>query len=155
MLDQIWRGGFYILGIATMNGLVAHIANKAALKLSQAAAHLIPSLLHFEMVPRLHVWPKKFGKSPSTDTNFDLYMFPENESAREGFENLLNQMTCEDLVLKAEFHNLLFWVFTSHQVPFKYWNINKRKYMWAVFGKKNILPLCQWRNDQFFRKPQV
>ncbi|XP_050208017.1 receptor-like protein EIX2 isoform X2 [Mercurialis annua] len=134
----IWKGSICVCGenIGIVEQLAAHISTKASVKVFEMA-HQLPKLLHAEMLPRKDVWPASLDDCPHTDDIIDLYIFPMHGSER-AFHGLLNELTENNLVLKAFFDNVPIFVFSSLQFTSRYWRKTSGKpYLWAVFVGKN------------------
>lgn len=142
IFDPIWRGSLSISGhnFGIMDGLAAHISNKACLKVHEAA-NLLPKIICLEVFPRLDVWPKSFEKSQPTDDSIALYLFPENERYRNAFDILVDDLIGDDLGMRAVVGNAELLIFPSIQLPLQLWRFQGSYYLWGVFrGKQSPTP---------------
>lgn len=137
LIDFIWRGSFNIWNkdYETFDGLLAHLSVKACQKVYEEAS-LFPALLQLEMLPKSDVWPKSFTISEPTDDNIALYFFPSDTRCEKEFDQLVEQMIGEELVLRAIVTNAELLVFTSTELPLLYWRFQGKYYLWGVFKAK-------------------
>ncbi|GKU90616.1 hypothetical protein SLEP1_g4589 [Rubroshorea leprosula] len=138
ILDPIWRGSMIIQNRNwTLNGLTAHLSNLACSKVSDVTSSL-PNLLTLEILPRLVVWPKRFGSMASQDGDIALYFFPENESDEKAFDNLVDDMMLKDLAVKTSIGNADLLIFTSLQLPLQHWRFQRKYYLWGLFSREKF-----------------
>ncbi|XP_057973697.1 uncharacterized protein LOC131161758 [Malania oleifera] len=134
IIDPVWRGGFDIFdkNFGLVEGLVAHLSNKACLKVFEEAS-LFPALLCLEMLPRKDVWPKSFEISQPSDDNIALYFFPGNKMDERFYDRLVDDMISQELAMRAVVENAELLVFTSTELPLSYWRFHGKHYLWGVF----------------------
>ncbi|XP_055960344.1 uncharacterized protein LOC126675511 [Mercurialis annua] len=135
--EPIWRGSFCMSekNDCIMVGLVAHVSKLACLKVSEEAKSM-PTSLSPELLPRLTVWPKGFGKSGPTDESIALYFFPVSDRNEKVFDRLVNDMIQQDLAMRVIVQNAELLVFSSTILPMEFWRFQAKFYLWGVFKGK-------------------
>ncbi|KAM7514710.1 hypothetical protein LguiA_004293 [Lonicera macranthoides] len=123
VIDPIWRGNFGCLNEKrdTIEGLVAHSSSKACQKVCEEA-RLLPSLLCLEMLPKSNVWPKCFHGSDPSDDSIGLYFFPADKRYERVFDDLVDDLICRELAMRANSENAELLVFTSTELQKLYWS---------------------------------
>ncbi|KAL3840089.1 hypothetical protein ACJIZ3_024680 [Penstemon smallii] len=136
IIRPIWRGSFNLQNQKNdiLNGLMAHISNKACHKVYEEASQFQP-VLHLEMLPKSDVWPKSFEISEPTSDNIALYFFP-SEISKRVFDLLLDEMVREELAMRTYVQNAELLVFPSDLLPLQYWKFQGKYYLWGVFRGK-------------------
>ncbi|KAK1361339.1 hypothetical protein POM88_045813 [Heracleum sosnowskyi] len=138
--DPTWRGGFSICSdnFCIEMGLASHLSTRASIKVFEAAQQF-PSVLHLNIYPRLHVWPKSYGESEPTDEQIGIYFLPETGSDECLYKSLLDRMVDEDLALRTVIDNFELLVFTSLQLPKECWRFTGNYYLWGALKKSSPL----------------
>ncbi|KAI3451504.1 hypothetical protein Pfo_008169 [Paulownia fortunei] len=136
VIDPIWRGWFNIKEESeTYVEILAHLSNKACLKVSDAATAL-PPMLDIQVLDKCVAWPKCFMVSPPTAASIALYFFPARESDERVFDSLLDEVTERDLALKAMINSAELLIFSSCELPLPHWRYNSKYFLWGVFRQK-------------------
>ncbi|XP_019190342.1 PREDICTED: uncharacterized protein LOC109184758 isoform X2 [Ipomoea nil] len=135
--DIIWRGSFnfWNANYSIVDGLVAHLSVKACEKVYKQAC-VMPSLLHLEMHRKSDVWPDTFSPSGPTDDHIALYFFPADSRCEKRIDDLVNLMIREDLAMRVFLSNAELLVFTSNELPLRYWKFQGKPFIWGVFRGK-------------------
>ncbi|CAK9134730.1 unnamed protein product [Ilex paraguariensis] len=144
VIDPIWRGSFSILNKneEILDGFVAHLSNKTCQKVFEEAQPF-PSVLCFEMLPKSELWPKSFHKFEPCDDNIALYFFPVDKRHKRVFDHLVDEMSLQELAMRAIVKNAELLVFTSMELPLLYWRFQGKYYLWGVFmSKQACAPAC-------------
>ncbi|WOG97171.1 hypothetical protein DCAR_0416511 [Daucus carota subsp. sativus] len=138
--EPTWRGGFSVSSdnFCTVMKLASHLSNIASTKVFEAAQQF-PSVLHLDIYPRLHIWPKSFSRSEPTGGQIGMYFLPETESDECLYKSLLDRMIDEDLALVAVIDSLELLVFTSLRLPKECWRLAENYYLWGVLKKSSPL----------------
>ncbi|XP_042494759.1 uncharacterized protein LOC122074037 isoform X2 [Macadamia integrifolia] len=139
VIDSVWRGCFNICNEKSRKevGVVAHLSNKACLKVLEGA-NALPTFIGVKMLPRPDAWPPSFSRSPPTDENIGLYFFPESKSDKALFDGILYEIIDRDLALKCVTDNADLLIFSSLQLPPLYQRFRGDYYLWGVFRRKQV-----------------
>ncbi|KAL5719016.1 hypothetical protein ACHQM5_011854 [Ranunculus cassubicifolius] len=138
IFEPSWRGSFDISG-EIIDDLAVHLSANACWKVAETAK-LMPVTVSTKIVPRLEIWPKNFLESAPTVDNIGLYLFPESESGIKAFDQMMGQIIELDRALKVLLDNAELLLFSSTQLPVRYWRFNGKFYMWGVFtARKDAL----------------
>ncbi|EYU17430.1 hypothetical protein MIMGU_mgv1a026792mg [Erythranthe guttata] len=135
VLRPIWKGCFSIWDEKhDIDGITAHTSVKACEKVHEEATHFQESL-HFKMLPKFDIWPKRFVDAEPSDDSIALYFFP-SESGDTKFDKLVAKMMREELALQAFVKNAELLVFTSTELPVLHQRFQGKYYLWGVFRAK-------------------
>lgn len=137
----IWRGSFNIWNKEYNNieDLIAHISNKACYKVYKAACEF-QQVLELEMLPKSDIWPKSFMTAEPSGDSIALYFFP-SKTSEQAFGQLVEEMMHKELAFKARVQDVELLIFTSTELPLRYWRFQGKYYLWGVFRKKQAAPL--------------
>ncbi|KAL1543723.1 hypothetical protein AAHA92_20660 [Salvia divinorum] len=136
----IWRGSFKVRNSkhGSIEELVAHISNKACHKVYAEASQFQP-ILRLEMLPKSDIWPKSFQTSEPNSDNIALYFFP-SKIRNQVFAQLVQEMIHKELGFKGLVQNAELLIFTSTELPLRYWRFQNKFYLWGVFREKQAAP---------------
>ncbi|KAH0757072.1 hypothetical protein KY290_020565 [Solanum tuberosum] len=131
--DPIWRGCYNIWNNEyTLDGVVAHLSDKASQSVSEKAK-LLQLHLHFEMVSKDDLWPKYFNTPAATVDDIELFFFPSEARHQDIFDSMVQDMIGGEHALRAltPYGELL--VFTSTELPLRHWRYQQKRYLWGIF----------------------
>ncbi|CAI9763966.1 unnamed protein product [Fraxinus pennsylvanica] len=86
VITPIWRGSFNIWNKdnGMLDEFVAHMSSKACQKVFDEA-NQFQGVLHMEMLPKSHMWPKSFETSQPNDDSIALYFFPSDTRFNQAY----------------------------------------------------------------------
>ncbi|KAL3631030.1 hypothetical protein CASFOL_024014 [Castilleja foliolosa] len=138
LIRTVWSGMFNMIcnDVSTeMRGVHAFLSSRACKKVIEAVA-LFQPVLRFEIVPRLHVWPKSFVKGMGpTDDNIGVYFF-SFLAKQDDYDRLVFAMISDDLAMRACLGDAELLVFASTELPKGFWRFQGNLYLWGVFRGK-------------------
>ncbi|XP_047976591.1 uncharacterized protein LOC125218855 isoform X2 [Salvia hispanica] len=136
----VWRGSFNVRNSKhdSIDELVAHISNKACHMVYAEASQFQP-ILHLEMLPKSDIWPKSFQTSEPNSDSIALYFFP-SKIRNQVFAQLVQEMIHKELAFKGLVQNAELLIFTSTELPLRYWRFQNKYYLWGVFREKPAAP---------------
>ncbi|KAG5590442.1 hypothetical protein H5410_040956, partial [Solanum commersonii] len=120
--DPIWKGCYNIWNNKyTLDGVVAHLFDKASQSISEKAK-LLQLHLHFEMVSKDDLWLKYFNTSEAIVDDIELFFFPLEARHQDKFDSMVQGMIGGEHALRAltPYGELL--VFTSTKLPLRHWS---------------------------------
>ncbi|XP_062098755.1 uncharacterized protein LOC133804625 [Humulus lupulus] len=146
MLFPIWWGSLSIPN-ENFGNVDVCVACKST-RLSSDAFHVVcrfPTLLPVKVIPRHDVWPNCFDTSLPTDDIIDFYILPGSESSdNQDFSSLLDYLHAQDLAMTIAVYGTRFLLFSSHNLPHKYWRHEEKYYLWVVIiGVNAFFPLLE------------
>ncbi|WMV41783.1 hypothetical protein MTR67_035168 [Solanum verrucosum] len=119
--DLIWRGCDNIWNNKyTLDGVVAHLPDKASQSVSEKAK-LLQLHLFFEMVSKDDLWPKYFNTPEAIVDDIELFLFPSEARHQDKFDSMVQGIIGGEHALRAltPYGELL--VFTSTELPLRHW----------------------------------
>ncbi|PKA61540.1 hypothetical protein AXF42_Ash018828 [Apostasia shenzhenica] len=131
----VWRGSF-IISNEELGPFGAHLSNRACGKVCNLASNF-PLFLFMEKLPRLAAWPNSFKKSPPTDDDIALFFFPGNTRAETVLDELVDDITNNDLVLRFQFDNFELLSFSSIILPHEQQRFGEKFFVWGVFKPRS------------------
>ncbi|GFQ07546.1 hypothetical protein PHJA_002898700 [Phtheirospermum japonicum] len=136
VIDPKWRGWFNINEEEDETcEILAHLSNKACLKVSDAATAM-PHMLDIQILDKHVVWPKRFTVSPPTAASIALYFFPSCERDERMYDSLLDEVIERELALMAMIDNVELLIFSSYELPLQHRRFNGKYFFWGVFRQK-------------------
>ncbi|XP_072981773.1 uncharacterized protein [Typha angustifolia] len=144
----IWRGCFMICN-KEYGPLTAHFSTTACEKVWHVSKTL-PTVVNLIKLPRLEAWPKGFETSPPSDDNIALFFFPfdmEYKWLHGLFDQLLEEVIDNDLVLKFVLEEAELLIFPSVILPKDSHRFQGQYYLWGVFKARQVVS-CKVMEDE-------
>ncbi|XP_058779042.1 uncharacterized protein LOC131653031 [Vicia villosa] len=137
--DPIWRGSLQVFNKSfdKIRGLMGHLSTLACPKVLEEASHL-PDVLYANLLQRSAVWPESFKKFGTNNQSIGLYFFPENESVRSYYDQLVDEMISNDLAIRVMVEKTELLIFSSTLLPRQYKRFHSKYYLWGTFKRKQV-----------------
>ncbi|XP_051139497.1 uncharacterized protein LOC127257174 isoform X2 [Andrographis paniculata] len=148
-----WRGAFNIPNKNVDISVVAHVSNKACMKVLEVA-NIMPESLRLEMVSRLDVWPALFRSSPPTEHSMALFFFPDGRDG-ELLDSVIAEAVYSDFAFRAMIGETELLIFTSVQLPKKLHRLLGKHYLWGVFRGQPAAPSHQSDYHVHIQNPRM
>uniref|UniRef100_A0A0D9XX45 AIPP2-like SPOC-like domain-containing protein n=1 Tax=Leersia perrieri TaxID=77586 RepID=A0A0D9XX45_9ORYZ len=136
--EPIWSGIFTTDNNKSIM-LAAHLSIKACSKVLEFARSLQP-VVEVIKLPRLRVWPKRWGKSGPTDDSIGLFFFPLSSRPNEELDRLVKEVIESDIVLKAVLGPVELLIFASTLLPEQYHEFQGKYYLWGMCKARKYNP---------------
>ncbi|KAL6905592.1 hypothetical protein ACP4OV_003193 [Aristida adscensionis] len=128
--EPTWSGTFKIDGNEYI--LAAHLSTKASEKVWALSECLLPSV-EVTKVSKAESWPKKWVSSKPTGDSIGLFFFPDKMRHDKDLDQLIKEITENDLVLRAVIGEAEMLIFSSSLLPERYKTFRGKHYLWGVF----------------------
>ncbi|KQJ92156.1 hypothetical protein BRADI_4g41953v3 [Brachypodium distachyon] len=132
--EPIWSGDFK-LGSKGYGSLAAHLSAKHCEKVWKISKLLRP-VVEVTKLPRLEAWPKSFEASRPIDESIALYFLPHEMRHNVGLDQLVKEVTENDMVLRAVVEEAEMLIFPSILLPERHQTFKGKPYPWAVFKRR-------------------
>ncbi|KAG9444569.1 hypothetical protein H6P81_015909 [Aristolochia fimbriata] len=130
----VWRGWFNCMG-SIYGKMSGHLSNKACPRVIKESNKL-HGFIDFEKLPKSVVWPRSFATAPPTDDNIGLFFFPDSLDDEPRFNDLVDEMSSKEMVLRAMVGRVELLLFSSLELPENYWRFAGMCYLWGIFKRR-------------------